>query len=203
MDKMPRSIVKPKLLIGEGVEEVRFFDKLLAHLNINDVQVEEYKGKLGLSSYLYALRNQSGYEGIVSLGVTRDADSDAEDAFRSVCEALKRARLPAPTTAGASAAGRPQVSVLIFPDGRKPGMLEDVCLAAVETDSAMECVNAFFDCIKEKTKRLPCNMAKARVHAWLSSQPEPDRRLAEAAEADYWPWDKPAFDQLKEFLSAL
>ncbi len=46
-------------------------------------------------------------------------------------------------------------------------------------------------------------MAKARVHAWLASQIEPDKRLGEAAKAGYWPWDSPGFDRLKQFLQAL
>ncbi len=51
--------------------------------------------------------------------------------------------------------------------------------------------------------RQPKNISKARVHAWLSSQNEPDKRLAEAAEVGYWPWENPAFDLLKLFLKEL
>ncbi|NJO16485.1 MAG: hypothetical protein HC877_12310 [Thioploca sp.] len=44
---------------------------------------------------------------------------------------------------------------------------------------------------------------QTKVHAWLSSQNEPDKRLAEAAEAGYWPWESPVFDLLKQFLIEL
>jgi len=38
-------ITKEKLLLGEGIEEVRFFNALLAHLGITNVQVDQYGGK--------------------------------------------------------------------------------------------------------------------------------------------------------------
>lgn len=41
MTNITQQISKPKLLIGEGWEEVYFFDALLAHLNISDFQLEQ------------------------------------------------------------------------------------------------------------------------------------------------------------------
>jgi len=45
MPSKPTQISKPKLLIGEGLEEVLFFNALLSYLKISDVQVEQYGGK--------------------------------------------------------------------------------------------------------------------------------------------------------------
>ena len=42
---VPRELDHPKLLIGEGKDEVSLFDALLNHLAITDVKVEEYGGK--------------------------------------------------------------------------------------------------------------------------------------------------------------
>lgn len=203
MPSIPTQISKPKLLIGEGSEEVLFFDALLSHLQITDVQVQEYKGKQALASYLRNLPKVSNYQQVISLGITRDADDSATSAFQSVCASLKSAGLPVPTKSGEIAGNSPQVSVLILPDGRNSGMLEDVCLTAIETDPVLQCVDNYFDCISKTTGRQPSNMAKARIRAWLSSQIEPDKRLGEAAKAGYLPWDSPAFDGLKQFLQAL
>ena len=52
MAEAPREISKPKLLIGEGWEEVYFFSALLNRLGLNDIQVEQYGGKAKLSPYL-------------------------------------------------------------------------------------------------------------------------------------------------------
>jgi hypothetical protein len=67
--------------------------------------------------------------------------------------------------------GKPQVTVLIIPYGRQKGMLEDVCLESVEDDDAMECVEGFFDCLKNKNRVLAENdISKARVRNFLASR---------------------------------
>jgi hypothetical protein len=194
---------KPKLLIGEGREEQFFFRAFLAHLNINDVQVEQYGGKSSLPSYLRNLRNIPGYLEVISLGITRDADDSAQSAFQSVCGSLNSALLPVPSKPGEIIGDSPQVSIMILPDGQNSGMLEDLCLTAIETDPVLQCVDEYFDCVYRTSGRKPNNMAKARVHTWLASQIEPDKRLGEAAKAGYLSWDSSGFDSLKQFLQAL
>jgi len=199
MSSTAQALSKPKLLIGEGKEEVDFFTAFLTHLNISNVQVEQYRGKQGLASYLKTLVVRPGYLNVVSLGITRDADNSAQ----SVCGSLQRASLPVPSQPGEVVGDNPQVSVMILPDGQNKGMLEDLCLAAVEADPVLQCVDEYFNCVYTTVGREPNNIAKARVHAWLASQIEPDKRLGEAAKAGYWPWDSPGFDRLKQFLQAL
>ena len=96
MPSSPRELAKPKLLIGEGREEELFFTAFLAHLNISDVQVEQYGGKQALPKYLRTLPRRPGYLQIVSLGITRDADNSAQSAFQSICTSLSNASLPLP-----------------------------------------------------------------------------------------------------------
>jgi hypothetical protein len=203
MPVRPIAITRPKLLLGEGEDERRFFNALLAHLGIADIQVEQYRGKTTLKGDLEAFAKAPGFSAVTSLGVTRDADTDANGAFASVCHALINAGLTAPPAHDQSAGGSPRVRVWIMPDGTSPGMLEDLCLSAVQSDPAHPCVDEFFQCVLTRASRQPTNMAKARVHAWLSTQLDPDKRLAEAAEKGYWPWAAPAFQPLIAFLRAL
>jgi hypothetical protein len=203
MSSTAQILSKPKLLIGEGKEEVDFFTAFLSHLNISNIQVEQYGGKQGLSRYLQTLVVRPGDLDIVSLGITRDADNSAQSAFQSVCSSLNSASLPIPSKPGEIAGDIPQVSVMILPDGQTSGMLENLCLTAVETDPVLQCVDEYLECVYKTSGRKPNNMAKARVHAWLSSQIEPDKRLGEAAKAGYLPWNSPGFDSLKQFLQAL
>ena len=93
--------------------------------------------------------------------------------------------------------------VLILPYELDQGMLEDVCLQSVVTDPAMECLNAYFDCLRGKDIVFPKNLSKARIHAFLSSREEPDLRLGEAAEKGYWPWEHHAFDCFRKLLTIL
>jgi hypothetical protein len=201
---VPLSLAKPKLLIGEGSEEVRFFNALLLHLVLGDIQVEQYGGKSRLASYLRNLVNIPGFEGLISLGVTRDADTDADRAFQSIRNALQNAHIPSPARIGDSASDNGKsVSVFVLPDNVSSGMLENLCLAAVESDGAIECLDDYLACVLRTCNRQPENPAKARVHAWLASQRRADLRLGEAAEVGYWPWHSPAFEDLRRFLQNL
>lgn len=196
-------IIKPKVLLGEGIEEVYFFNALLEHLGITDVQVDQYDGKNKIAPGLRAIKDRSGFiNQVVSMGLTRDADDDANSAFQSVCAALGNAQMAAPQASGTFTVGQPRVGVFILPDCRQSGMLEDLCLASVALDLAMPCVDEFMRCVENNGRR-PDNIAKARVHAWLASHIAPDKRLGEAALAGYWDWNNPAFDLLKQFLKQL
>lgn len=203
MPDKPREITQPKFLIGEGQEEVRFFNAFLKHLGRQDVQVENYSAKPQLRRYLKALRTRPGFSQVVTLCIAQDADNSAASAFQSVCDASRNAGLAAPERPSQMAGESPCVGVLILPDGERPGMLEDLCLDAVKADFAIPCVDRYFQCFSEQNHRQPNNIAEARVHAWLASQVVPDLRLGEAAEKGYWPWTAPAFGAFKTFLLAL
>lgn len=203
MSRNSLELSKPKLLIGEGNEEVLFFNAFLKHLNLSDIQVEQYGGKYNLASYLKTLRLRSGYANLVSLGITRDADDSVQSAFQSICSSLKGASLFVPNQPEGIVGESPKISIMILPDNSNSGMLENLCLASVETDPVIQCVDNYFECVNNSTGKQPNNMAKAKVHAWLSSQIEPDKRLGEAAKAGYWNWDSPAFDRLRQFLQSL
>ena len=196
-------IVKPKLLIGEGREELRFFRALLKQLELRNVQVFEYGGKNKLSSYLNTLPALPGYSSLASLGVTRDADDSAENAFRSIQDALRNAGLDAPESIEGAAGNKPQVRAFVLPDNESPGMLEDLCLRSVQNDRGMKCVDDFMKCVVDHAKREPSPDAKARVHAWLASQDRPDLQLGVAAESGIWPLGGEAFTRIGDFLRSL
>lgn len=201
MPKPPSPIHKPKLLIGEGEEEVRFFNALLRHLHRDNIQVEQYGGKNNLSAYLRTLVTpRVGFQNLTAIAITRDADQDAEAAFQSVCAALRRGGLSLPERHGEFTMHSPRVGVFIMPDGKNAGMLEDLCLAAQQADLAMSCVEEYFQCLAQAQYPLPENMSKARLHAWLASRKLPDKRLGEAAESKYFDWEDSAFDALKKFI---
>jgi hypothetical protein len=196
-------LAKPKVLIGEGRDEVNFLGALCTHLGLTDVQVEEYGGKGNLSRYLREFGVRPGRPNVVSLGITRDADSAVAQVFQSICTLLGNNGLPVPVAAGQMAAGPPRIGLFILPDNQRDGMLEDLCLDAVQTDGAVVCVTEFFQCVGKNTLRQPKPMAKARVHAWLASQDDPELRLGEAAQRAYWPWTNPVFQPLIQFLQTL
>lgn len=87
----PERLTKPKLLLGERGEEVLFFDQLLSHLGITEVQVEQYGGKSRLRDFLKTLPIRPGFSQVDSIGITRDADDNPDGAFQSICGSLEQA----------------------------------------------------------------------------------------------------------------
>jgi hypothetical protein len=211
MPKKPQELNQPKLLIGEGNDEVEFFQALLEYLYIKDVQVEDYRGKNGLTRYLKTLSEpRTGFRDVISLGITRDADGyntpvqhdSAARAFQSVQDALKSASLPVPLQPIEKAGDLLNVSVFILPDCNSPGMLEDLCLSSIEDTEELACVDGFMSCMQTAGRKAP-NIAKAKLHAWLSMQEVSDFRIGLAAQQKVWDWEHPKFDKIKEFLRNL
>jgi hypothetical protein len=211
-----RKILKPKLLLGEGKDEVAFFDAMLKHLGKDDTQVLDYGGKSKLKPILAQLPLDPKWPEVEALLITRDADfpreSDRRSAVRlawdEVTGALRSANLPVPRAHGemtaavdSSVRSTPRLGVFLLPDGVNNGMLEDLCLAAVADDAATPCLDAYFHCLAAKGVTPPRNLLpKARAHAYLASRPVPDKRVGEAAIAGYWPWSAPAFAPLLDFV---
>lgn len=196
-------IEKPKLLLVEGIDEVRLFEALAKDIGAEDVQIRAYQGKDNLRRFLGVLPKISGYSELESIGVTRDADKNGDKAAKKVRDALGATGFPVPDSPLESAYdGRISVRYLIIPPNSKTGALEDVCLASVAEDPAMACVESYFGCVEQSALDGPKAkwMSKAKVHAFLSSREDPALRLGEAAERGVWPFDAPAFDPLKSVL---
>ena len=168
---MGRRITKPKLLLVEGKDEVTLFGKLLADLAIENVEIRDIMGKTRFRERIKALPQISGFGGVASIGIVRDADTDPRGAFDSICGALQAAGLPRPTEPLQPAGDDPRVMVMILPDAETPGMLEDLCLESVADDPAMACVVEYFRCLQDRLEAgvLPGNPSKARVRTFLAS----------------------------------
>jgi len=188
----PKSIEKEKLIIGEGRDEESFFSALIKHLEIDDIQVDSYGGKDKLKDYLKGLHLKPGFSKLRSLLITRDADKSFQDTDKSIDGSMaliqERENL--------------KIKRFIFPDNSSPGMLEDLCLRAIDS-SDMGCIEEFFQCIKKNTNREPSEFSKAKIHAWLSTQTKPDKRLGEAAKAGYLDWNNQIFNQLINDIKSL
>jgi hypothetical protein len=176
---------------------------LLRHIKLNDyIQVQNFGGVTELNDFLAALAKMSAFDTVDTLGIVRDAEKSAGRALQSVCSSLKRRGLPFPKAPGLFEGSEPKVGVFILPDGKSPGMLEDLCLRSVGDDPAMPCLDRYFGCL-ETADSLPKNLSKGRVQAFLASRAQPGLLLGEAAGRKYWPWDHTAFNHVKRFLHAM
>jgi hypothetical protein len=201
---VPREITEPKQLVVEGGDAKVFFGVLLDHMGLTGVQVQDFGGKDELGGFLKVLRIAPNFERmVISVGIVRDAETNAAAAFQSVCGALSGAGLPVPAQPLMPMGHGPQINVLILPDAATPGMLETVLLRAVSNDPVMECIDQYLRCVEQQTGSLPGNMPKAQVQAFLASRPRPGLPMGHAARAGYLCLDSPAYDGVKQFLQAL
>lgn len=196
-------ITEPCQLVVEGKEDQRFFEALIVHLHISQIQVLPIGGKTKLRPNLSSLVSNSDFISQVnSIGIVRDADKNPKGAFQSVCSALKAVNLSVPKHPLTAMGQKPRVSVMILPSIDSSGSLEDICLKAVEAQPSMLCVEEYFNCIKQNDLPMPADVSKARIQVYLSSI-EAELRLGEAAGKGFWDWSHPAFDPLKQFLNLI
>ena len=196
------TIEKARLLLVEGVRDERFFSCLLSHLEL-DAQVIPLEGKSNTRDRLDAVRTAPGFGEVTALGIARDADISPESTFQRVTDALKAFGLPCPEKCVEPCAGPPRVAVMLLPGKRDRGAIEDLLLKSVSDDPAMVCVEEYFSCLREQDCDLPKSESKAKVQAFLASRSKSELWLGTAAEAGIWPWESPAFDEVKGFLSSL
>ncbi len=198
-------IEQPKQVLVEGNDDMRLFRALAKHLSILDTQVHPYEGTGNLRSFLKTFRALSGFASVKSLAVVADANSDRNRAGQRIRGALSAANFPSPRgPLKALSQGSVRVCYLVVPHEAESGMIEDVCLDSVKSDPAVDCVDRYFECLRE-TNRVPKDswLAKARLHAYLASRERPDLRLGETAEKGIWDFEADVFRPLKDLLELL
>ena len=198
-------ITEPKILAVEGKDEQNFFRAFIKSLSLGKIQVMDIAGKTQFKDRLGALTSTPGFPQVESLGVVRDADDNPIGAFQSVCASLENAKLPVPDRPWHFQTGTHKVIVMIMPDGTSDGMIEDLCLKAVQSDIAMPCVREYIECLQREgvTISNPRVLSKARVQTFLASKPETGISLGIAALKGYWPLSDQTFDQVRQVLQNL
>ena len=114
-------VEKDRLLLVEGNDEKSLFEEILLKSGIDDLQVYDAGGKDRFPGRLEALLADARVRNvnIRSVGIERDADDDAAQAYRSVCNALKQNELVAPPQTEVLSSGSPRVAILILPGNKK------------------------------------------------------------------------------------
>jgi len=205
---------KARIVVVEGDDEFHLLIWLLEHMGTPGV-IEirpPYADVATLDEYLAMLSIAPGIDGVARIGVVCDAeDRDPGCALQAVSCAFARAfpgAPPLPATGIFSECrfeGRPlEVGAFILPDGKSPGMLEDLCLSACSDreGGVLKCVDQFLDCLAGAQVKQP-RWSKRRLHAYLAACDDPTLKVGEAAKAGCWHFEDPVWDPLKHFLLAL
>ncbi len=201
----PTPLSLAKVLLVEGATPLHFFEALLRKLGIADqIESRNFSSLSNLRPTLLSLVATSEFQRLVtSVGVVRDAETDAGVASQSVNDAL--------IAAGLTPARTPPIktSVFILPDNANPGMIETLCMQAVASEptlaDACGCVQDFFACLGRHNIPVPADITFAKHHAqaFLATRPQVQLFPGLAAYRKYWPWDNAVFSALKQFLQAL
>ena len=210
---MPKPVQPTKAiqLLVEGKDQGNFFDELVKHLKIEDLQIQDFGGVNELKGFLGVLVKQPGFGTVRMLGIVRDAETSAQGAFQSVQSSLRNARLPVPVRPGESArpgepiGAAPAVNVLILPGDGDHGMLETLLCRTFADTPVDRCIDDFFRCFEtsEAGARIR-NPDKARAHAFLATRKMPHVSVGVAAQKRYWgEFDHDAFRGIRRFLSSL
>jgi len=195
------------VVIVEGTHDQCVFEEIIKVEKLsNEIEVFPVGGKTLIEENLELVKSDPFFQDEVkAIGIARDADEDADNAFQEVCGALTSTGLPVPACVLTPTDTELKVVVLILPGNGKKGMLEDLCLASVEKDPANECVQKYFECLEAKKVDLPAGSArsKSKVQAFLASRKDTDMHLGIAARKGYWSLDADCFKIIKDFFQLL
>ena len=212
----------PDLIKGLGLrskldeDDLAAFDRVrnevLERLDPSDAEISNFGGVTELHNFLGAFWNAPrARTTIEAIGIVRDAESSASDtetaaeaAFKSAHAAISASGLNPPERPLQVVGEKPRIGILILPPGKPEGMLEDVCLDAVQDDPALPCVDEYIECVKRSVPNWRGhNRKKASVQAFLASRPEPGLKLGEGARLGYWNWSHEAYRPIEKFIRDL
>ncbi len=200
-------------LLVEGYDSYLFSQELLKFMGFERrIEVRNFGGNNDLKAFLELFGAKVDFNPVVRrLGIVRDAESGtAQSALTSVQGCLRSVRaveLPPPSQMRHFEGDPVAVGVFILPNCKDVGMLETLCIEAVEEiertggAAVLPCVDKFFNCLKQAKGELPKNPAKARFAGYLVARDKTDRQLGRAAQQGAVPWEAKAFDPLKGFLT--
>ena len=190
-------------LLVEGNDQRNFFEAMVEHMALADVQVQNFGGVRELRGYLAAFVNMPGFSIVRRIGIVRDAETSAASAFGSVQSSLRNAGLPVPAQPAMETGGEPSVSVLVLPLDAESGMLETLLCMTFAGTPLDHCIDQLFECVDAAGLDAPKRPEKARCRAWLATKPEPHLSVGVAAKRGYWDLEHPALEGVRTFLMAL
>ena len=140
----PKAIKSAIQLLVEGNDQRNFFEALTSHLEIANVQIQNFGGANQLRDFLEGFVGATGFrETVQSLGIVRDAETSAGGAFQSVQSALSNAALPVPDSPAECTNTNPAVTVLILPGDNRQGMLETLLCESFAATPVEDCIDDF------------------------------------------------------------
>ena len=167
-----------KLLLVEGQDDRHVVRHIHNRLNLNiDFQIDDRQGWESLRETIPIEMRVASRQ---SLGILVDADTNMEDRWRSVRDALARAGLILPVPrdphpGGTIIDGEIRVGVWLMPDNARAGELEDFIAEMIpEGDPVWPLAQEYINGIPAGDRKFrDRKILKAQLHAWLAAREEP------------------------------
>ena len=197
---MSAQIQRSRIVAVEGKDEVHFFTCLLDYMGQEDFEVFDVGGTVQFNDKFPALVRRSGFLKVKKLAIIRDAEDNAENAFKSIKNILQKENIAPPERPSQFSMGKPNVGIFIMPGDFKNGMLEDLCLRTVKDNPAVKCAETFIECAL-KLEAPPRNIAKAKAQAFLAAMPDIVSSVGLGAEKRYCDFNSDELKNLRNFLN--
>lgn len=205
-----RPIREPNLLLTEGRDACFFCEHALKAYGLNGFQVFNFGGNSELAKGIETVRVTPGFEQTAkTIVIIRDAENSASAAVASVQGALKKVGFSVPNKPFEIADGNPRTAFILFPGLNElgklipEGRLEDLCLATVENQPMLDCVDKFLSCCEGVDADMR-RQHKMRLHAYLAGHDKfVGMKIGEAAQAGAWDWNHSIMKPFRELLCAL
>ena len=190
-------------VLVEGNDQRNFFEAFIEHLDLDDVQVQDFGGVDELRGFLSAFVRMPGFlERGQSIGIIRDAEDSSQSAFQSIQSSLSNAGLPVPARLAERVGSNPSIDALVLPGNGRKGMLETLLCESLEDGPIDGCIDIFFECVEA----LPGSVKrsdKARARTYLATRRRPHLSVGVAAKSGYWNLEHQAFGEVRSFLTRL
>lgn len=198
------------LLLVEGKDEVNFFDALLKHLGISDVQVIDVGGKDKFKETINSASKIPGFSSIQKIGFVRDAEEKiAQAAFSNICNSVNKIGISTPKSIGKCESGTYngnsiRIGIFIMPNNKDCGMLENLCLKSIKGEECYNKMQSYIEYLEDMhTENQSFNINKAMVQTYLASTVPIVNSLGLGAQKGVWNFNNSAFDEIKEFITDL
>jgi hypothetical protein len=201
-----RNIEKQHLLLVEDDRAVDFFKAYLAHLDwldVTDILPIGSGDKFEKNLSFIIDKEIKNFKQLKSIGIVRDAKDDSVAIFESIKHSLESNGFDAPTNQGRSSTGSPLTRIIILSNENGRGVLESLCIKALEGDPSLVCVHKFFDCLKEKgVSQDVSEVDKAKIHVYLASS-LPAKSLGDLVSSGVLSLDNRVFETLRVDIGAI
>jgi len=196
----------PLYIVSEGLNDRNFLERLLNNRGIDGFSIGNAKGKDDWRPHLSAVQGSTDRTGLRGLIVVGDNDHEPDLRFRSICDALRSERFPAPGIPGEIIDGPPVTSVVMLPGPGTVGCLETILTDAVlhRRPELGPCLDRLQDCVPVTRRWTEPTQAKLRLHTAIAVSCDED---PSAALAYVWgkrgnpiPIESPTFNDLADFL---